>query len=111
MWPPVGRAVLAFGPDPGNSTRLFRHRSGSLGRPRLRDHQGRNLTKREQQRRTWIVAAVAAARFTVYAAAMPSFFFQTTILTIPWGQWAAVLAIITAMRPLPTIAQALRVRK
>ncbi|MEO8468454.1 MAG: hypothetical protein ABI573_02165 [Chloroflexota bacterium] len=54
---------------------------------------------------------MAAARFTVYAAAMPSFFFQTTILTIPWGQWAAVLAIITAMRPLPTIAQALRVRK
>ena len=58
--------------------------------------KGGNLTKREQQRRQWIVAALAAAGFTVYAGAMPSFFFQTTILTIPWGQWAAVLAIITA---------------
>ncbi len=72
--------------------------------------KGGNLTKREQQRRQWIVAALAAAGFTVYAAAMPSFFFQTTILTIPWGQWAAALAIITAMI-LPTIAKALRVRK
>ncbi len=72
--------------------------------------KGGTLTKREQKRREWIVAGLAAVSFAIYAAAMPSFFFQVTILTIPWGQWAAVLAIITAL-VLPTIAKALRVRK
>ncbi len=72
--------------------------------------KGGNLTKREQQRRQWVVAGLAAIGFVIYAAAMPSFFFQTDILTIPWGQWAAVVAIIAAV-VMPTVAKALRVRK
>lgn len=72
--------------------------------------KGGNLTKREQQRRQWVVAGLAAVGFAIYAAAMPSFFFQTEILTIPWGQWAAVLAIIAAL-VMPTVAKAVRVRK
>ncbi len=72
--------------------------------------KGGALTRREQQRRQWVVAGLAAVSFAIYAAAMPSFFYQTAILTIPWGQWFAVLAIITAVVA-PTIARALRVRK
>ncbi len=71
---------------------------------------GGALTRREQQRRQWLVAAMAAVSFAIYAAAMPSFFFQTDILTIPSSQWAAVLAIIVAV-VLPTIARSLRLRK
>ncbi|MEO5919309.1 MAG: hypothetical protein ABIQ17_07085 [Candidatus Limnocylindrales bacterium] len=72
--------------------------------------KGGTLTRREQQRRQWLVAAMAAVTFAIYAAAMPSFFFQTDILTIPWSQWAAVLAIIAAV-VLPTVARSLRLRK
>jgi len=72
--------------------------------------KGGALTRREQQRRQWLVATMAALSFAVYAAAMPSFFFQTDILTIPWSQWAAVLAIVVAV-VLPTVARALRLRK
>lgn len=72
--------------------------------------KGRQLTKREQQRRQWIVAAMAAIGFAIYAAAMPSFFLQGSILTIPFSQWAAVLAIIAALI-LPSIARAVGVRK
>ena len=72
--------------------------------------KGGALTRREQQRRQWLVAAMAAVTFAIYAAAMPSFFFQADILTIPWSQWAAVLAIIAAV-VLPTVARSLRLRK
>ncbi|MEO8207715.1 MAG: hypothetical protein ABI598_01675 [Chloroflexota bacterium] len=72
--------------------------------------KGGALTRREQQRRQWLVAAMAAISFAIYAAAMPSFFFQADILTIPWSQWAAVLAIIVAVIT-PTIAKSLRLRK
>jgi hypothetical protein len=53
---------------------------------------------------------MAAASFAIYAAAMPSFFVKMTILTIPWGQWAGVLAIVTVL-VMPSIAKALNVRK
>jgi peptidoglycan/LPS O-acetylase OafA/YrhL len=72
--------------------------------------KGHQLTKREQRRREIIVAIMAAASFAIYAAAMPSFFVKMTILTIPWGQWAGVLAIVTVL-VMPSIAKALNVRK
>lgn len=72
--------------------------------------KGGHLTRREQRRREIVVATIAAVSFAVYAAAMPSFFFSATILTIPFGQWAAVVAIILALF-LPSIAKALNVRR
>lgn len=72
--------------------------------------KGTSLTKREQRRREVVVAVLATVSFAIYAAAMPSFFIKTTILTIPWGQWAAVIAIVTAVS-MPAIAKALNVRK
>lgn len=72
--------------------------------------KGRQLTRAEQRRREIIVAVLAAVSFAIYAAAMPSFFFRTDILTIPWGQWAAILAIVVALA-MPSIARALGVRK
>ncbi len=72
--------------------------------------KGKQLTRREQQRREIIVAVLASVAFVIYAAAMPSFFIKTTILTIPLGQWAAILAILTALA-LPSIAKALGVRR
>lgn len=72
--------------------------------------KGRQMTKREQRRRELIVAGMAAVSFAIYAAAMPSFFFKATILTIASGQWAAVLAVVVALS-LPAIAKALGVRK
>ncbi len=72
--------------------------------------KGRQLTKREQRRRELIVAGMAAISFAIYAAAMPSFFFKATLLTISSGQWAAVLAVVVALS-LPAIAKALGVRK
>jgi len=56
------------------------------------------------------VAVLAAVSFLVYAAAMPAFFIKTTILTIPWGQWAAVVAIVLALA-MPAIAKALGFRR
>ena len=72
--------------------------------------KGRQLTRREQRRREIIVAAMAAISFAVYAAAMPSFFIKATIVSISFGQWAAVLAIIVALA-MPSIAKGLGVRK
>lgn len=72
--------------------------------------KGRQLTRAEQRRREVIVAALAAVSFVIYAAAMPSFFVKADILTIPLGQWAAVLAIVTALA-MPQVAKALRVRR
>lgn len=72
--------------------------------------KGNSLTKREQRKREIIVAALAAVAFAIYAAAMPSFFVKDAILTIPFGQWAAILAIVTALA-MPSIAKALGVRK
>jgi hypothetical protein len=72
--------------------------------------RGGTLTRREQRRRQIVVAVLAAVSFAVYAAALPSFFIDATILTIPWSQWAAVLAIIVALL-LPTVARALHVRR
>lgn len=72
--------------------------------------KGGQLPRREQRRRESIVAAMAAVSFTIYAAAMPSFFLKQSILTIPLGQWAAILAVITAVT-LPGIAKLLNVRK
>lgn len=72
--------------------------------------KGGTLTKKEQRRREAIVAAMAGISFLIYAAAMPSFFFQADILTLPFSQWAAILAIITALT-LPLIAKGLKVRK
>lgn len=72
--------------------------------------KGHQLTKREQRRREIVVAVMAAVSFAIYAAAMPSFFIKATILTIPWGQWAAVIAVVTVL-VMPSIAKALNVRK
>ncbi len=72
--------------------------------------KGHSLTKREQRRREIIVAILASVSFAVYAATLPSFFFQATILTLPFSQWAAVLAIIVALF-LPIVAMGLGVRK
>lgn len=72
--------------------------------------KGKQLTRAEQRRRELVVASMAGVSFAIYAAAMPSFFIKTTILTIAWGQWAAVIAIVTALA-LPSIAKALGVRK
>ena len=41
---------------------------------------------------------------------MPSFFVKINILTIAWGQWAAILAFVVALS-MPAIAKALGVRK
>jgi phosphoglycerol transferase MdoB-like AlkP superfamily enzyme len=72
--------------------------------------KGKQLTRAEQRRRELVVATIAGVSFAIYAAAMPSFFVKGTILTIPLGQWAAVLAIVTALA-LPSIAKGLGVRK
>lgn len=72
--------------------------------------KGGALTKKEQRRREVIVAAMAGVSFLIYAAAMPSFFFQSNLLTLPFSQWAAILAIITALT-LPLIAKGLKLRK
>lgn len=72
--------------------------------------KGKQLTRSEQRRRQVIVAVMAAVSFVVYAAAMPSFFIRMTILSIPWGQWAAVVAIVMALA-MPAIAKALGVRR
>ncbi len=72
--------------------------------------KGTTLTRREQRRREIVVATLGAVSFAAYAAAMPSFFFKATILTISFGQWAAVVAIIVALI-MPTIAKRLNVRK
>ncbi len=72
--------------------------------------KGKQLTRREQQRREIIVAILATVAFLIYAAAMPSFFIKATILTIPLGQWAAIIAILTALA-MPSIAKALGVRR
>ncbi len=72
--------------------------------------KGGNLTKREQRRRQAVVAALAAVSFAVYAAAMPSFFFSGTVLTLGFSKWAAVAAILMALF-LPNVARALHVRR
>jgi peptidoglycan/LPS O-acetylase OafA/YrhL len=72
--------------------------------------KGKQLTRAEQRRREIVVAILAAVSFAIYAAAMPSFFIKTPILTIPWGQWAAVIAVVTAVA-MPSIAKALGVRR
>ncbi len=72
--------------------------------------KGNTLTRREQRRREIVVAVMAAVAFAIYAAAMPSFFVKGNLLTIPLGQWAAILAIVTALA-MPSIAKALGVRK
>lgn len=72
--------------------------------------KGGSLTRKEQRRREVIVAVMAAVSFVIYAAAMPSFFYQGILLTLPFSQWAALLAIITAL-VLPMIARGLKVRK
>jgi hypothetical protein len=72
--------------------------------------KGGNLTRREQRRRQAIVAALAAVSFSVYAAAMPSFFFSGTILTVGFSTWAAVVAILMTLF-LPYVARVLHVRR
>ena len=72
--------------------------------------KGTNLTRRELRRREFIVAGIASVAFAVYAAAMPSFFFSGTILTLRFSQWAAVVAVLVALL-LPMIARSLGVRK
>ncbi len=72
--------------------------------------KGGSLTRREQRKRQAIVAVMAAVAFVVYAATMPSFFLNATILTIGWSQWAAVVAILVALF-LPQVARRLGVRK
>jgi cbb3-type cytochrome oxidase subunit 1 len=72
--------------------------------------KGGTLTRREQRRREFVVAVLAAVSFAVYAAAMPSFFIKATILTIPFSQWAAIVAILVVVS-MPTIAKALNVRR
>lgn len=72
--------------------------------------KGGNLTKREQRRRQAVVAGLGAVAFAVYAAAMPSFFFSGTILTVGFSKWAAVAAILMALF-LPIVARALHVRR
>lgn len=72
--------------------------------------QGGGLTRREQQRRQIVVGALAAISFSVFAAAMPSFFFRATIVSIGFSQWAAIVAVIVVVL-MPTIARVLRVRK
>lgn len=72
--------------------------------------KGHQLTRREQRKREVIIGVIAAVAFVIYAAAMPSFFVKGTILTIPLGQWAAILAIVTALS-MPSIAKALGVRR
>ena len=71
--------------------------------------KGGSLTRREQRKRQAIVAVMAAVAFVVYAATMPSFFLNATILTIGWSQWAAVVAILaplspTALVPAPAVS-------
>ena len=72
--------------------------------------KGGNLTRREQRRRQLVVSGLAIVAFAVYAATMPSFFVATTILTIGFSQWAAVLAILIALF-LPILAKRLEVRR
>ncbi len=72
--------------------------------------QGGGMTKREQQRRQIVVGTLAAVSFSVFAAAMPSFFFRGTILAIGFSQWAAIVTVIVVVL-MPSIARALHVRK
>lgn len=81
----------------------------SIGLPFV-TFKGGSLTRREQRRRQVVVAALAGVAFTTYAAAMPSFFFRATILSIGSSQWAAIAAILVAL-VLPTVARNLHVRK
>jgi hypothetical protein len=63
----------------------------------------------EVRRRRIVVAALAAFAFTLYAAAMPNFFVEGTLLTIAFTQWATVAAIVVATI-LPLLAKLLGVR-
>lgn len=72
--------------------------------------QGGGLTRREQQRRQIVVGVLASVSFAAFAAAMPSFFYRGTILSIGFSQWAAVVVVIVVVL-MPTIAKALKVRK
>jgi hypothetical protein len=68
-----------------------------------------NLEVREAYRRRTVVAILAAVAFLIYAAATPSFFYGDTLLTIPFTQWAAAAAIVSAV-VMPVVAKALGVR-
>jgi hypothetical protein len=72
--------------------------------------QGKGLTRREQQRRQIVVGVLATISFATFAAAMPSFFFRATIVSIGFSQWAATTVVIVAVL-MPTVARLLRVRK
>lgn len=63
----------------------------------------------EARRRRIVVAALAALAFALYAAAMPGFFYTSTILTIAFTEWATCAAIAAAII-LPYAAPALGVR-
>jgi hypothetical protein len=65
---------------------------------------------REVWRRRIVVAVLAVVAFAVYAAATPSFFYDDAFLTIPFTQWAAAGALVTAV-VLPIVAKALGVRQ
>ncbi len=72
--------------------------------------QGGGLTRREQQRRQIVVGALATVSFCAFAAAMPSFFLQATVLSIGFSQWAAIAVLIVVVL-MPSLARILRVRK
>jgi hypothetical protein len=72
--------------------------------------QGGGLTRREQRRRQLVVGVMATVSFATFAAAMPSFFFDTTIVSIGFSRWAAIAVVIVSV-VMPTVARALNVRK
>ena len=72
--------------------------------------QGGGLTRREQRRRQLVVGLMATVSFATFAAAMPSFFFGTTIVSIGFSRWAAIAVVIVSV-VMPTVARALNVRK
>ena len=72
--------------------------------------QGGGLTRREQRRRQIVVGALATLSFCTFAAAMPSFFLQATVLSIGFSQWAAIAVLIVVVL-MPSLARLLRVRR
>lgn len=69
---------------------------------------GSKFERNEAWRRRILVTALGVVAFAIYGAATPQFFLSgENYLTIAWSQWAALVAIVSAL-VLPYVANVLK---